>query len=55
MLTQFGDICYCKIVVNSQTGLPKGTGFVQFKDSEAAQSCISAANRTDGKVYVHFI
>jgi len=50
MFKEFGDISYCKIVMNTQTGLSKGTAFVQFKDNEAAQSCITAANRTDGKV-----
>ena len=50
MFSEFGDISYCKIVVNQQTGLSKGTGFIQFKSIEAAQSCIAAANRTDGKV-----
>ncbi|XP_065897360.1 RNA-binding protein 28-like [Dysidea avara] len=49
MFTEFGNISYCKIVMNTQTGLPKGTAFVQFKDSEAAESCITAANTTDGK------
>ena len=52
MFTEFGNISYCKIVMNTQTGLPKGTAFVQFKDSEAAESCITAANTTDGKVSV---
>ena len=58
MFSEFGDINYCKIVVNQQTGLSKGTGFIQFKSNETAQSCITAANRADGKVsniimYVH--
>ena len=50
MFSEFGDISYCRIVVNQQTGLSKGTGFIQFKSNEAAQSCITAANKTDGKV-----
>ena len=50
MFSEFGDISYCKIVVNQQTGLSKGTGFIQFKNTEAAQSCVAAANGTDGKV-----
>lgn len=50
MFSEFGDISYCKIVVNQQTGLSKGTGFIQFISNEAAESCVTAANRTDGKV-----
>ena len=50
MFSDFGDISYCKIVVNQHTGLSKGTGFIQFKSDEAAKSCITAANKTDGNV-----
>ena len=50
MFSEYGDISYCKIVVNQQTGLSKGTGFIQFKTNEAAQSCITATSVTDGKV-----
>ena len=52
MFSEFGDISYCKIVINQQTQLSKGTGFIQFKSNEAAQSCITAANRIDGKVSI---
>ena len=50
MFSEYGDISYCKIVVNQQTGLSKGTGFIQFKTNKTAQSCITAASVTDGKV-----
>ena len=50
MFSEYGDISYCKIVVNQQTGLSKGTGFIQFKTNEAAQSCITAASVPNGKV-----
>ena len=50
MFSEYGDISYCKIVVNQQTGLSKGTGFIQFKTNEAAEFCITAASVTNGKV-----
>ena len=54
MFSDFGDISYCKIVVNQHTGLSKGTGFIQFKSDEAAKSCITAANKIDGNVSYSF-
>ncbi|XP_078485237.1 RNA-binding protein 28 [Ciona intestinalis] len=40
VMEKFGDINYCKIVINRATGLPKGSAFVQFATKEEAEKCI---------------
>nr|XP_002130575.2 RNA-binding protein 28 [Ciona intestinalis] len=42
VMEKFGDINYCKIVINKATGLPKGSAFVQFATKEEAEKCIEA-------------
>jgi nucleolar protein 4 len=48
LFAQFGEIVYCKQVINPDTGVPKGTAFVKFSTPEEAQSCMQAAS-SDGQ------
>ncbi|XP_013421766.1 RNA-binding protein 28 isoform X2 [Lingula anatina] len=42
--SEFGEINYVKIVLNPDTEHSKGLAFVQFKDQEAAETCLQKAN-----------
>ncbi|XP_064596036.1 LOW QUALITY PROTEIN: RNA-binding protein 28-like [Liolophura sinensis] len=44
LLEEFGEIDYCKFVMNHFTEKPKGTAFVQFATEESAQECLQKAN-----------
>ncbi len=41
----FGELEYCKLVKNPQTGLSKGTAFIKFKTRESAQQAISVSQQ----------
>ncbi|XP_069105565.1 RNA-binding protein 28-like [Argopecten irradians] len=43
-LEKFGDINYCRLVMDSQTEHSKGMAFVQFATVEAANKCLEHAN-----------
>ena len=40
LFEQFGDIEYCKLVVDKRTGHSKGMAFVKFKTTESAEECL---------------
>ena len=40
LFEQFGDIEYCKLVVDKRTGHSKGMAFVEFKTTESAEQCL---------------
>ena len=40
LFEQFGDIEYCKLVVDKRTGHSKGMAFVKFKTTESAEQCL---------------
>ena len=40
LFEQFGDIEYCKLVVDKRTGHSKGMAFVKFKTTERAEECL---------------
>uniref|UniRef100_T2M3Z4 RNA-binding protein 28 n=1 Tax=Hydra vulgaris TaxID=6087 RepID=T2M3Z4_HYDVU len=37
---KFGEIEYCKLVVDQQTGSSRGSAFVKFKEVESAEACV---------------
>ena len=37
---KFGEIEYCKIVMDRETGHSKGCAFLKFKEKDAADECI---------------
>ncbi|XP_033739405.1 RNA-binding protein 28-like isoform X2 [Pecten maximus] len=43
-LEEFGEINYCRLVMDSQTEHSKGMAFVQFRTVEGAKSCLEKAN-----------
>merc|ERR1739838_549490 len=47
---KFGEIKYCKIVINHQTGMSKGSAFVQFINKADADTCIRMMNDDDESV-----
>ena len=40
LFEQFGDMEYCKLVVDKRTGHSKGMAFVKFKTTESAEQCL---------------
>ena len=40
LFEQFGDIEYCKLVVDKRTDHSKGMAFVKFKTTESAEQCL---------------
>ena len=40
LFEQFGDIEYCKLVVDKRTGHSKGMAFVKFKTTASAEQCL---------------
>ena len=40
LFEQFGNIEYCKLVVDKRTGHSKGMAFVKFKTAESAEQCL---------------
>ena len=40
LFEQFGDIEYCKLVVDKRTGHSKGMAFVKFKTTESSEQCL---------------
>jgi len=44
---QFGEIKYCKLVENPNTGMSKGTAFVQFIAKGDADKCLTRLNSDD--------
>ena len=40
LFEQFGNIEYCKLVVDKRTGHSKGMAFVKFKTTESAEQCL---------------
>jgi nucleolar protein 4 len=47
----YGSIKYCKLVVDQETKLCKGTGFVQYKEIGSVNKCIESASSDEGIVY----
>ncbi|TSK38431.1 RNA-binding protein 28 [Bagarius yarrelli] len=43
VLLQFGELRYVRVVMNAETGHSKGCAFAQFKNKEAAEKCLAAA------------
>jgi len=44
LMLQFGDVKYAVLCIDKLTEHPKGTAFVQFLSSEAAEACITAGS-----------
>ena len=40
LFEQFGDMEYCKLVVDKRTGHSKGMAFVKFKTTESVEQCL---------------
>ena len=54
---KYGEIDYCKLVVDQQTGRSKGSAFVKFKEVESAEACVKQTSgdqsiSIDGRVLV---
>lgn len=43
---RYGEVVYCKIVTDFQTGTSRGFGFVGFEKAAEAQAAIAALNNT---------
>uniref|UniRef100_H2Z3J1 RRM domain-containing protein n=1 Tax=Ciona savignyi TaxID=51511 RepID=H2Z3J1_CIOSA len=41
-MEEYGEVAYCKIVMNKSTGLSKGSAFVQFSKTEGAENCVKS-------------
>ena len=37
---KYGDIEYCRIVFDQETGRSKGSAFIKFQEKEAAEKCV---------------
>jgi nucleolar protein 4 len=42
--SEYGDVDYCKLVVDHDTGMPRGTAFLKFKDKSAADLVLETVN-----------
>lgn len=47
---KFGPIFYAKLTMNQDTGRPRGTGFVKFKDASVAQKLITSSQARETAV-----
>ncbi|MEM7756136.1 MAG: RNA-binding protein, partial [Planctomycetota bacterium] len=45
--SQFGEVTSAAIVMDRETGRPRGFGFVEFADAESGQKAIDAMNGQD--------
>ncbi len=54
----FGDIAYCKIVVDSVTEHSRGSAFVKFEEKQSADDCLKKYgdenDASEGKMYLSF-
>ncbi|CAL1541094.1 unnamed protein product [Lymnaea stagnalis] len=51
--SQFGDVKYCKIVMDFLSGMPKGSSaFVQFLSKESADACHKAATESENRLTI---
>ena len=54
----FGDIAYCKIVVDSVTEHSRGSAFVKFEEKQSADDCLKKYgdenDASEGKIYLSF-
>lgn len=46
---QFGSVSSCKLIMDRDTGRPKGFGFVEMDDNAEADAAIAALNETSLK------
>ncbi|ELU03655.1 hypothetical protein CAPTEDRAFT_219142 [Capitella teleta] len=44
LFSELGDVVYCRITMNKETGKSRGTGFVQYSSKEDADKCLEVAN-----------
>lgn len=54
LFQKYGDLAYCKIVVDSVTEHSKGTAFVKFRSKESVDKCLEDSNN-DGEFHTHDI
>ena len=47
---KYGPVRYCRLMLHTETGVPTGSAFVQFRTSYAAQTCLEAAEPSGGGV-----
>ena len=47
LLTPFGAVQYCNLVLDKETGLSKGFGFAEMPKAGEAKAAIKALNNTD--------
>ncbi|CAH1799491.1 unnamed protein product, partial [Owenia fusiformis] len=47
MLSQFGEIEFCRLVIDPNTDHPRGSGFVKFKTKDAMEQCLQQAEEED--------
>ncbi|PID99496.1 RNA-binding protein [Candidatus Saccharibacteria bacterium] len=41
LFSEFGEIAYCKVIIDRDTNRSKGFGFVEFEDDEAAKAAVA--------------
>ncbi|XP_062503994.1 uncharacterized protein LOC134180824 [Corticium candelabrum] len=50
LFSQYGDLRYCRLIVDPRTGLPRGTAFIQYKEQSGFDYCLAESNLTlDGR------
>ena len=47
VFSTFGQINYAKLVMDRETGIPKGTAFVNFASEESYECCLAKANESN--------
>lgn len=48
--SQFGGVRYCRMMKDRDSGLPKGTAFVQFKEPASVTRCVAASSADSGLI-----
>ncbi len=41
LFSEFGEVSYCKVIIDRDTNRSKGFGFVEFEDDAAAKAAIA--------------
>merc|ERR1711874_523085 len=48
MEENFGKVVFAKMVMDKVMGVPRGTGFVKFRDKDSAEKCLGVADGEEG-------
>lgn len=47
LFSEFGEVSYCKVIIDRDTNRSKGFGFVEFEDADAAKAAIDKLNNSE--------